>query len=70
MGAFEKVEMDELDRRLTAAGLCGIVDTEEQLEHLYAQLTDEEKKTFSRMADEIHQHESGLTQSCFRRKAK
>lgn len=69
MSAFEKADMDELDRRLTAAGLGGMVDTDEQMEFLYSQLNDEEKKAFTRLADEIHQQETGLTQSCFRRKA-
>lgn len=67
---FEKLDSTELDKRMLLAGLPGIgsmdeEQTQQQMDALYATLTDDEKRAFNRLADEVMQDEMGLTQSCF-----
>uniref|UniRef100_A0A914DTE7 Uncharacterized protein n=1 Tax=Acrobeloides nanus TaxID=290746 RepID=A0A914DTE7_9BILA len=62
---FEKIDMNDLDRKLTMAGLGGLTDNDEQLEYLYSQLNDEEKKMFNRLADNLQYDEMGLMNSVF-----
>lgn len=65
---FDTIGMDDLDRKLTVAGLGGITDNEEQLDYLFSQLNDEEKKMFNRLADNLQYDEMGLLNSVFSNK--
>ncbi len=75
MGEFEKLDGDELDKRMLLAGLPGLgssssdhadeEQTQRQMDALYETLTDDERRAFKRLADEVMQEELGLTQSCF-----
>lgn len=67
---FSGLHEEELDRRLLGAGLpIGVGD--ERLEELYQRLTEEEKKKFTELADDIFRDEMQAQTNCFvKRKAK
>uniref|UniRef100_A0A915CS23 HIT-type domain-containing protein n=1 Tax=Ditylenchus dipsaci TaxID=166011 RepID=A0A915CS23_9BILA len=69
---FENLDTNELDRKMMLAGISSIdapsTTEEEQMEKLYANLNDEERKAFTRLADEMFYKESGLMNSCFVKK--
>ncbi|CAJ0572570.1 unnamed protein product, partial [Mesorhabditis spiculigera] len=56
------VSEDELDRRLLKFNLGGDADA------LLESLTEEERKAFAGLAQQIHDDEAGLGKSCFRQK--
>lgn len=61
--------MNDLDLKLTKAGLGGLADTDEQMAYLYSQLDDEEKKMFNRLAENIQYEDMGLLDSVFGKKS-
>ena len=73
MKEFETLDEKELERKLLGAGLpIGAVDSDEakheHLDLLYQQLNDEEKKTFTAMAEGLFQDEFKSFTNCFRSK--
>lgn len=70
MKQFETMESDELNRQLLLAGLplelgqTGELNPE-HFERLYSNLNDEEKRAFTRLADEIFSNEIG-NNTCFK----
>lgn len=77
MEDYEKVDMDELDQKMLLAGISSKLhsndysETENQIhmENLFAQLNTDEKKAFSRLAEEVFE-DSSIQKSCFIRRKK
>lgn len=78
MDQFESINDEELNRRLLGAGLpMGLgsttetpsaTDEQEHLEQLYGQLTDEEKRKFTELAEGMFQDEFETMTNCFKKK--
>lgn len=74
---YEKINMDELDRRMLLTGLPSVLESTSnvysettdqiQMENLFAQLNADEKKAFSRLAEEVFD-DSSIQKSCFLQK--
>lgn len=75
MSQFEDMDMSELDRKMLSSGLPIVIggsseeDTQKQMDALYTNLNEDEKKTFNRLADEVLYNEAGLMDSCFFKKS-
>uniref|UniRef100_A0A7E4UZ00 DUF4168 domain-containing protein n=2 Tax=Panagrellus redivivus TaxID=6233 RepID=A0A7E4UZ00_PANRE len=66
---YEKADIEDINIRLMKAGVASLVDDEdEQMDKLYNLLNDEEKKTFTRLAEQMHYDEVGISQSCFKKR--
>lgn len=66
---YESGDVEDINIRLMKAGIGSMLgDDDEQMDKLYNTLTDEEKKTFARLAEAVHNEEIGITGSCFRKK--
>uniref|UniRef100_A0AC34R1V5 HIT-type domain-containing protein n=1 Tax=Panagrolaimus sp. JU765 TaxID=591449 RepID=A0AC34R1V5_9BILA len=66
---YEKANMEEINLKLMKAGIGSLLgDDDEQMGKLFNLLTDEEKKTFSKMAEAMHYDETGISKSCFKKK--
>jgi hypothetical protein len=71
MKHFEGMDEAEVDRKLLAAGMpIGIGKDDENLEQLYQQLNEEEKKAFTAMAEGMFQDEFETLTNCFKPKKK
>lgn len=62
LSEWEKTNVDEVDRNLTALGV-GL-----EPDQLYAKLTDIEKKEFNKLAEQMQQNLCGVNRSAFKPK--
>lgn len=76
MDQFEKLEENELDQKLLLAGISSGIGldsastekgNQQVMESLFSQLNADERKSFTRLADEMLNMDQN-NQSCFRRK--
>jgi hypothetical protein len=73
---YKTLDDDELNRKLMAAGLpiggneSSSEADQEQLERLYQQLNEDEKKRFTTMANELFQEDFQSFTNCFKQKRK
>ncbi|KAL7069986.1 hypothetical protein ACQ4LE_010790 [Meloidogyne hapla] len=71
---YKTIDDEELDRNLLAAGLPIVLEkgseeeTQEQLENLYENLDDDEKKKFTQMAEGLFEKDFLEYTNCFRKK--
>jgi hypothetical protein len=71
---FDEADAFDIDKQLLAAGLPLDLDknsgeiAQEQLESLYQKLNDEEKQSFTRLADDMFSEQMGFNMSCFKKK--
>ena len=66
---YNNTDLEDINMKLMKAGIGSLLgDDDEQMDKLYNLLTDEEKKTFTKLAEAIHYDEVGISKSCFGKK--
>lgn len=74
MKEYQTIDNEELDRSLLAHGLPSVLKndseeaTQEQLEELYNNLNNDEKKKFSQIANDLFEKDFLAYTTCFRRR--
>ena len=66
---FEKDDVEDINMKLMKAGIGSLLENDdEQMEHLYNLLNDDEKKAFTRLSDKMYYDEIGISNSCFKKR--